>query len=361
MSSTNDLIKKCKDVLVPHNIRVSGVGGSVAYDTRKDQNRRSDNNFTGQLVRYGDIEIPKDQVELPVTMSFNERNGLTYELCSDYSSIMTRLDGETRRRFNVYSKTQNGEDKLVGYYIFTLNPAGDMVYSEDTYYSGDSKYSLEHRVYNCYNDDKKRVKTREIFCFSKRGNKTYDLQTTSIFQEGGKIVGIELDETGTNGKSQAYHISHIAMCVEDEQDIETAKLKPDVCRKLEKDLSTRKDILDKYPGKYVGNIMRYTDKGYVGCVITKYHGQKIYTLLDFRGINRNIKDKKYLASLNYENSAGVYAVKVDEYGNLKCIRSKALKDIYTTCKDFEQAFIKPFEGIKPVSIEQIFPDKESSR
>lgn len=81
--------------------------------------------------------------------------------------------------------------------------------------------------------------------------------------------------------------------------------------------------------------MKYTDKGYVGCVITKYYGQILYTLLDFRGINRNNEDENYLASLNYENKAGVYAIKVDEYGNLKCIRSKVLKDIYNTSEDFE--------------------------
>ena len=360
MSSTNDLIKMYKDTLIPHNIKVSGVGGSVACDTRVDPNCCSYNNFTGQLISYDGIEIPKDQVELPIIMSWNESDGLKYELLSDKKTIMTRLENVTRYRSNIYSETQNGEDKLVGYYEFILTPAGDIVYSEDTYYSGDSKYSLEHRVYNSYNDDIKKVNTREFFCFIKRGNRIYDLQTTSIFQEGGRIVGIELDETGTNGGSQAYNILHVAICIEDEPNTENV-LKPEMCLKLEQDLTTSKDIIDKYPGKYVGNIMRYTDKGYVGCVITKYRGQILYTLLDFRGINRNIADKKYLASLNFENRAGIYAIKIDEYGNLKCIRSKALKDIYTTVEDFEQAFINPFKGIKPVSIEQIFPDKECFR
>lgn len=138
------------------------------------------------------------------------------------------------------------------------------------------------------------------------------------------------------------------------------------------------DLLCYYKGEYIGNIMRKTDEGYIGCIVTKTkkEGQdyRVYYLVDFRGISfedafdwidpNDEEGYKIFEKLKANDKNRYFVTRISDDGSEEYVcdggeTSKICHDYATFVHDF----VAPFYEISPdkeISLEDILDRKEQT-
>lgn len=151
------------------------------------------------------------------------------------------------------------------------------------------------------------------------------------------------------------------------------------CQKAKYLSDSSNDLMRNFKGMYIGNILRLTDKGYEGCIVTKHQkdekNYRLYTLIDFAGtsITRGTgmdeyadsyitRDPNYFERLRNCDKVPTFITTVEENGNEELVLYKG-SPISEECpeyNDFIQNFIAPFSEIKPIQISKLL-NKENEK
>lgn len=136
------------------------------------------------------------------------------------------------------------------------------------------------------------------------------------------------------------------------------------------------NLLQDFKGNYIGNILRLTDKGYEGCIVTKHQkagkDYRLYTLIDFTGTSITQgtgmdefmdidRDSNYLERLRNADKTPTFVTEIDREGNEKLVlyQGNAISEECPEYEEFVGNFINPFSDIKPIQISKVL-NKESN-
>lgn len=131
------------------------------------------------------------------------------------------------------------------------------------------------------------------------------------------------------------------------------------------------DLLQGFKGKYIGNILRLTDKGYEACIVTKHQKDnkdyKLYTLVDLTGTSITQgtgeeaymdivgRDPKYFQRLREADKTPTFVTQVNQNGSEELVlyNGKAISEECPAYEEFVTKFIAPLSEIKPIQIGKI--------
>lgn len=131
------------------------------------------------------------------------------------------------------------------------------------------------------------------------------------------------------------------------------------------------DFLREFKGKYIGNILRLTDKGYEACIVTKHQKDnkdyKLYTLVDLTGTSITQgtgeeaymdivgRDSKYFQRLREADKTPTFVTQVNQNGSEELVlyNGKAISEECPEYEEFVTKFIAPFSEIEPIQIGKI--------